>query len=160
MASLFGCVSCQKAKNKRQQLRQSVDQYYFDTKDRLFPQFDATRPDTESNKRRFKEFVGIAPAADVKHLYCNADEMGIDASYSFVFTCDTATHHAIIRHLQLTPDSSIVDFALGGFATDVWWWNKAVMAREKPHSRQQQDLRWYLWRDQKNGKDYFLTFDM
>jgi hypothetical protein len=160
MASVFGCVSCHKVKNKSQQVRHAVHRFIFEGKDRLFHPFDANRPDTESNKRRFKELVGITPPADVKNLYCNADELGSDASYSFVFTCDTSTHNAIIRYLQLTPGSRTSDFSSGYFATNVWWWNKEVTAREKPYSRQDQDLHWYLWRDQKGGKDYFLTFDI
>ncbi len=160
VAIVFGGVSCQKVKNKSQQVSHYLHRVVFEGKDRLFPQFDSTRPDTESNKRRFKDFVGIEPSADVQNLYCNADELGINASYSFVFTCDSSTHQAIIRQLRLTPDSSTADFSTGGFATNVWWWNKEITTREKPYSRQQKDLRCYLWRDQKERKDYFLTFDL
>jgi len=160
MASL-GIVSCNKVKNKKQQLSKAVHRFIFEKKEQIFPGFDSATPDTESNKRRFKDFLGVEPTPDVKNIYCNSDRFGIDASFSFVFNCDSVTHRAIIKQLELKPDSLIQNFATGGsFGTNVWWWDKEIPAKVKPYSRQQKDLRWYLWRDEKNGKDYFLTYDM
>lgn len=161
VSTVIGSVSCNKIKNKKQQLSQSIHRFIFDRKDRIFPGFDSATPDTESNRRRFKDFLGIEPTSDVKNIYCNSDRLGIDASFSFAFDCDSSTHQTIIRQLHLNPDSVIIyGFDTGSFGTNVWWWNKEITLREKPYSRQYKDLRWHLWRDQKNGKDYFVTYDM
>jgi hypothetical protein len=158
--ALVGSSSCNKIKNKKHQVSQSIQKLVFNKKDQLFPGFDSTTPDTESNKRRFKDFLGVALTPDIKDIYCKSDRIGIDASYSFVFKCNSSTHESIIKQLNLKPDSLIRDFSTGGFSTNTWWWDKGVSARSKPYSRQQKDLYWHLWRDQKNGKDYFLTYDM
>jgi len=153
--------SCDRIKNRKHQAAQRVRQFVFNQKDRVFPGFDATQADTESNRRRFKDFLGIIPTSDVKNIYCASDRLGIDASFTFAFECSLPTHQAIIQKLELRPDTAIASifFGSGGFSTGYSWWDKEIPQRVKPYSKSQGDLRWYLWRDEKRSKDYFLTFD-
>ncbi|WP_143436592.1 hypothetical protein [Hymenobacter crusticola] len=150
---------CDRLRNRKHRLTQRVRQFVFNKKDRIFPGFDATQADTESNRRRFRDFLGITPTPDVKNIYCASDRLGIDASFTFTFECSPSTHQAIIQQLQLQPDTAIVAFSSGGFSTNYAWWDKKLTEQVKPYSRSQGALRWYLWRDEKRNKDYFLTFD-
>jgi hypothetical protein len=156
----FSNNSCDRIKNRKHQITQRVRQFAFNKKGEIFPGFDATQADTESNRRRFKDFLEITPTPDVKNIYCASDRLGIDASFTFVFECNSSTHQAIIKQLQLQPDTTIVEFTTGGFSTNCSWWNKELTTKVKPYSKKQGDLRWYLWRDEKANKDYFLTYDM
>ena len=114
---LLICIySCDRVKRKSQQAvdkaHAKITEKKADIGDKLITRYDAYTPDTRFNKKRFQEFFGFAPTADVKELYCHADEMGIDHDYQFSFTCDTSTVTKIISKLALVkadqPDTSAV----------------------------------------------------
>jgi len=128
--------------------------------DKLVPYYDAYNPDTKFNKKRFEEFFGFAPTADVTAIYCHADEMGIDHDYQFSFRCDTSTVSKIVNHLKLMkaerPDS---------FSRGLWhnfaWWDSTGIATLKPYVKKgDHDTFWYLWYAPAKSKAYYFEFDM
>ena len=63
--------------------------------DKISPKFDAYHPDTEFNKKRFKDFLKVALSPDIKNIYCFDDAIGIDADYQFSFNCNKSTAELI-----------------------------------------------------------------
>jgi hypothetical protein len=139
-------ISCERIKRKSD-----------DISDKVVAKFDPIHPDTKFNKKRFAEFFGFSPTRDVTSLYCYSDELGIDASYYFSFTCSETTLQKIKDNLKLTNDSTLTE--LGGFDLNYHWWHKDKIKAIKPLTRQEGSLYWYLWYDKDNGQVYFLTFD-
>jgi hypothetical protein len=108
--------SCDRIKQKSKQVANNTKATLAEKKakfgDKLIAHYNSYKPDTKFNKRRFQEFFSFAPPADVKDIYCHADEMGIDHNYQFSFYCNSATVNKIVQNLQLTKaDSS--DLAMG-----------------------------------------------
>jgi hypothetical protein len=128
--------------------------------DKVFTPFDGFTPDTKANKKRFQEFFGFEPGADVKNLYCFDDAIGIDAGYYFAFNCQDSTRHKIIEYLALRPDTTNMGFGGGLFSQPTRWWDTAAIAKLRPYARVKDDLYRYLWYDASTGKAYFFTFNI
>ncbi|MCC2547583.1 hypothetical protein LJY25_14090 [Hymenobacter sp. BT175] len=154
----LGWVSCDQVRESRQELSQKIRQQAADKQDQLLPRFDARTPDTESNRRRFAEFLDMNPPAGVRRLYCYADELGADATYALAFESGPATTRAIIQRLGLQPDTTGLAFS-GQLLVEQAWWDQVAIARAKPYSKREGRVSSYLWRDEKTARTYFLTFD-
>jgi len=99
-------LSCGKIKRKGHQVLQESRVAAAEQFDRVIPSYDAGTPDTDNNKRRFKDHLSIDASADVKNLYTYGDYMGIDYRVEMAFTCDQATIDKIVKmnDLELVPD--------------------------------------------------------
>ncbi|MBN1150825.1 hypothetical protein JXA84_06350 [candidate division WOR-3 bacterium] len=128
--------------------------------EKVFPVFDSDTPDTENNRRRFIEFIGVDLTPDIRSIYCFDDAIGADRDYMFAFDCLPSTSEKIIIRHRLTIDT--VNSDNGFFMQDDFeWWDKEKIAELDKYS-------WtdgarnhkYYWYDNLNGKAYFFEFDM
>jgi len=131
-----------------------------DAIDKVVPAFDAYKPDTKANKKRFKDFLGIEPTTDVRNILCVDDVMGIDATYKFTFKCEDTTISKIIACLQLTKTTN--DNVTGiSFGPKVDWWDEIELSTLTPYWKKgEHETYWYLWYDKAGKQAWFLTFDM
>ena len=158
-------VACNRAKNKGRELLDAGKGKITEKKDavldKVWPQFDATVPDTKNNKKRFKDFMHFEPGPDVKNLYCEDNRIGINSSFYFVFECDDSTVSKIRHELKMTKDAE--EHLPGWFglgACPMPWWDSATIVRIKPDRAVDHKVYWYLWYDQKKKTAYLETYDM
>lgn len=134
-----GIISCEQIKNKSEQLADKVKEkteVEFRKKvqkvvDKVYPPFDHDKPNTENNKKRFKDFLKIKITPDIKGIYCFDDAIGIDADYMFVFYCNSISSKQIIKTHNIKIDSINAN---NGFAlqSDFEWWDKErIVSLEK-----------------------------
>jgi hypothetical protein len=128
--------------------------------DKIIARFDSDQPDTRFNKKRFSEFFGFQPTADVKDLYCYGDGLGIDSKYQFSFSSNTVTIDTIVSRLQLTKKEA-PDNISRGLWTSFPWWDSAKIVTIKPYYKGgEHDLHIFLWVDSIKHKAYFIEYDM
>lgn len=128
--------------------------------EKVFPPFDSDRPDTENNRQRFEEFIGVELTPDVKNIYCFDDAIGADADYMFAFNCSPYTSEKIIILHGLTIDTINSD---NGFfmQNDFDWWDKETIKNLQKYSSTDGDGNHkYYWYDSSGNKAYFFKFDM
>ena len=144
----FTFYSCDRIKDKSKDLL-----------DIVVPHFDAYKPDTKFNKKRFKNFLQVELTYDIKNIYCFDNAIGIDACYQFSFNCDTATVRKIIEKHQLKLDT-ISDYMFG-LQYDFEWWDKKKIENLDLYSWAD-DRRYfkYFWYDKTEQKAYYFDFDM
>jgi hypothetical protein len=127
--------------------------------DKLVRHYDANEPDTEFNKKRFQEHLGLPAAAGARNIYAYSDEMGIDHSYQLSFTSDSAFIATIICQNKLVKKPlELIPFNI---ATEQYWWKSSDVEALPVYWRGEQD-KWYqiLWYDAKNQKAYCLEYDL
>ena len=112
---LFTFTSCDRLKRKgletvdktqekigeaKRKLKDKKDQVF----DEVFTTYDNTKPDTEANKKRFKQHLQIDLTRDVKNIYAYGDFLGADYKVLISFTCNDSTIEKIIatKKMQLT----------------------------------------------------------
>jgi hypothetical protein len=128
--------------------------------DKVFPRFDDVRPDTDHNRRRFREFFHFAPGPDVHNLYCIADQMGIDSKFAFAFRCNEATRDRIIRELSLKKDGSPDADGSGLWPERPWWPGDRIRQLKPWHKKSDQELYQQLWYDPLTQTAYYFEFDL
>lgn len=115
LAFILTLFSCDRIKRKGDAIVDKTKQAASDTRqkmsnkannlvDKVFPTYDSGKPDTENNKKRFKEHLQIDLPTDVKNIYAYGDFLGADYKVLIAFTCDQATVDKIIavKNMQLT----------------------------------------------------------
>ena len=156
--------SCDNVKKKAHQAADKTKAVIAEKKenlgDKLIARYDPYHPDTKFNKKRFAEFFLFTPTADVKNIYCHADEMGIDHDYQFSFNCDTKTINKIILQLNLNKAASSVNYG-----SNLWhnypWWDSAKIVTLKPFFKKGDHENYsYLWYDPVKRKAYYFAFDL
>lgn len=164
----MGLVSCNHFRNKTEQVVNQVkDKTTSVVKeqakkvvDKVFLPFDAYKPDTEHNKKRFGEFLKVELTPDIKNIYCFDDAIGIDADYMFSFNCNLETSNKIIDVNQLKIDTLNSDNGFG-MQHDFDWWNKDLIGKLQKYSWTNGNQYFkYYWYDKVNEKAYFFDFDM
>lgn len=156
--------TCGKVKKESKKLAvetgQKIKEKAKDAIDKMVPSYDAYKPDTKANKKRFKEFLGVEPTADVKNIVCIDDAIGIDATYKFSFQCDDSTIKKIAAKLLLvkTEKDNVTGLNLG---PEVPWWDVGRIMNLEPYWKKgEHETYWYLWFDKIDKQAWFLTFDM
>jgi hypothetical protein len=127
--------------------------------DPVFPFFDAYTPDSKFNKKRFKDFLKVEVTPDVKSIYCFGDELGIDASYQFSFTCDTLTLKKIIQTNHLEKELNPENYGVN-IGNDFSWWDYSKLNRLTRFRWNEGDFYRYLWYDTASQQAWFLDFDV
>ena len=165
---ILGTISCGRIKNKTEQLANKVkektkEELRDQTQkaiDKLYPPFDYDKPDTENNKKRFKDFLKVDITQDVKNIYCFDDAIGIDADYMFAFNCNPTTSNKIIEVHKLEIDTLNSDNGFG-MQDDFEWWNKKRIEKLQKYSWTDGESYFkYYWYDKEENKAYFFDFDM
>lgn len=128
--------------------------------DKVYPPFDHDKPDTDNNKKRFKDFLKVDITPDVKNILCFDDAIGIDADYMFAFNCDSLTSRKIIEVHNLVLDTINSDNGFG-IQHDFEWWDKKRIEKLQKYSwtNGNQYYKFY-WYDKDNQKAYFFDFDI
>lgn len=168
MIMTIGLISCDRIRNKSEKVAEKVkekskDELRKQTQkviDKVYPPFDHNKPDTENNKKRFKDFLKVEITPDVKNIYCFDDAIGIDADYMFAFNCNKSTSKKIIDVLNLTVDTLNSD---NGFAMqdEFEWWDKdRIKILQKFSWTNGNQYFKYYWFDEENEKAYFFDFDI
>jgi hypothetical protein len=150
----------QKGKQVVNRAKLTLREQKADLGDKVIANYDAYKPDTRFNKKRFQEFFGFAPTADVKEIYCHADEMGIDHDYQFSFSCDTGTVVKIAGSLKLTKASKPDNFSSGLWHSFPWWDSTTIINLKPYFKKSEHETYWYLWYDKSKQKAYYFEFDM
>ena len=129
-------------------------------RDKIIAHYDPYHSDTKFNKKRFSEFFKFYPTPDIKNIFCYADEMGIDHSYQFSFTCDSSAINKIVTNLKL--NRGVIDGNNGsGFWQNFPWWDSSKIEKLEPFSKKEEHESYsYLWYDSSNKKAYYFSFDM
>ncbi len=128
--------------------------------DKTLPSYDSYTPDTDNNKKRFKEHIGIEPAQDVKNIYAYGDFLGADYKVLISFSCNSKTVAKIIqsKHMILTTD--ILDDGLG-FGEEFKWWDKSKIRTIKPYKEGKEGEYWkYIWYDKESEMAYYEEFSL
>jgi hypothetical protein len=128
--------------------------------DKIIPAFDSYKPDTESNKKRFKDFFGFPPSSDVTELYSFGDHMGIDGKFMFSFHCAEATKEKIIRNLGLMQAEEPDNFSIGLWEKFPWWDSSKIVTIKPYWKKGDHEFYKYLWHDKENRKIYYIDFDL
>jgi hypothetical protein len=130
------------------------------TADYVFPSYDSDRPDTESNRRRFREILQVEPTSDVKNIYCLCDFIGIDYKILISFQCDTATIQKIVteKGMELMEPEGYEGLIS---TTEFPWWNKDRIKKIRPYRKGKEFEHWqYLWFDKQTGTAYYEEFSL
>ena len=131
--------------------------------EKVFPTFNSDIPDTEANKKNFRNFLQVDITTDVKDIYCYDDAIGQDSDYMFSFSCDTITKNKIIEQHQLVKNS-IIENNSDGLQNDFFWWNKDVIKKLESYSwnsnSDRKNLYKTLWYDKKNNKAYYFEYSL
>jgi len=128
--------------------------------EKTFPTFDSEKSDTDSNKKRFIEFIKIELSRDIKNIYCFDDVIGIDSDYMFSFNCDKTTSNKIIElhDLNIKNENNENGF---GLQHDFDWWNKEkIKGLRKYEWTNGKGYFKYYWYDNENGKAYYFEFTL
>lgn len=127
---------------------------------KIFPPFDHDKPDTDNNRKRFKDFLKVEITPDVKNIYCFDDAIGIDADYMFAFNCDSITSRKIIEAHKLKIDTLNSDNGFG-LQHNFEWWDKEKIKKLKKYSwTNSSQYSKYYWYDEDSRKAYFFDFDI
>jgi hypothetical protein len=149
-----------KAKEKLNDAGQRIKEEKDKLLDRMNPDYNAKTPDTESNKRRFRENLKTEPTPDVKNIYGFADLAGADYKILMSFQCDSSTFRRI---LDANGFILIKDKTDGGllFSEDFDWWDKTVIEK-LPYAKQGiEGSYWrYIWYNEKKGMVYWQEFSL
>lgn len=132
-----GIISCDQIKNKTEQVKEKTKTELKEQTQKIiakiFPTFDSEQPDTDNNKKRFKDFLKVELTPDIKNIYCFDDAIGIDADYMLSFNCDAITSKKIIEINKLTIDTINVNNAFA-LQNDFEWWDKKRIEKLQKYS--------------------------
>jgi len=165
---MIGFFSCKRVKDKTEKVanevklktKNEIKERTQEVVDKIYPPFDHDKPDTENNKKRFRDFIKVEISKDVKNIYCFDDAIGINADYMFAFNCNLSTSKKIIEVNELKIDTLTKD---NGFLMqhDFKWWNKKRIKELKKYSWTNGNGYFkYFWYDKENQKAYFFDFDL
>ena len=132
--------------------------------EKVFPTFDSEKPDTEANKKNFRNFLKVDITSDVKNIYCFDDAIGQDIDYMFAFSCNFTTAQKIIDRHELKKDSLIGNNP-ESFQNDFFWWDKKRINELPSYSWQsnlenKKNVYKLFWYDEKYQKAYYFEYDL
>ena len=126
----------------------------------MFPTYDADKPDTEHNKKRFQEHLQVKPTADVNNIYGYGDFLGIDYKVLMAFSCDSITIQNIIHTKGMKPTESKDDDGLL-FSKEFAWWNKDQIELLEPYKVGKKGEWWqYLWYNPQTKQAWYEEFSL
>lgn len=131
--------------------------------EKVFPTFNSDTPDTEANKKDFRNFLMVDITSDVKNIYCFDDAIGQDVDYMFSFSCNSKTAENIIERHSLIKDS-LVGNNPEGMQHDFFWWDKKRISELESYSwdsdSDRKNSHKIFWYDEENQKAYYFEYDL
>jgi hypothetical protein len=157
-------LSCNRIVKKSEEVVDNAKEKIIEKKDdlvdKVFPVYDHSAPDTDNNKKRFKEHLQIDITNDVKNIYSYGDFLGADYKVLFTFTCNQASIDKIIGIKQMQLSQSGFDSGLY-FSNDLKWWDADKIKRIVPHKSGVESEYWqYLWYDAKTRQAFYQEFSL
>ena len=168
LATLFSCDRLKrkghevvdKTHEKVSKTKQKISNKKDQLVDKFLPTYDNGKPDTENNKKRFKEHLQIDLTDDVKNIYAYGDFSGADYKVLISFTCDKTTVDKIIAAKKMQLESSKDDDGLF-FLDEFKWWNRDKIELLEPYKVGKEYEYWqYLWYDRKSKTAYYEEFSL
>jgi hypothetical protein len=168
---LFTLFSCDRIKRKGNKIITATKETAAETKqkvsdkkdqliDKVFPSYDSNKPDTKSNRKRFREHLQVEPIDDVKNIYAYGDFLGADYKVLIAFTCEKTTIDKIIaaKKMQLTTtkdDDGLL------FLDKFKWWDKDKIEFLEPYKVGKETEYWeYLWYDPTTKQAYYEEYSL
>lgn len=131
--------------------------------EKVFPTFDSDIPDTDANKKNFRNFIKVEITPDVKNIYCFDDAIGQDADYMFSFNCNSETATKIINYHSLIKDS-VKGNNPEGLQHDFFWWDKKKINELESYSwdstNDGKSFHKMFWYDHEKQKAYYFEYDL
>jgi len=156
----FSIFSCDRVKKKGENVIAKAKNGASKQLDKIFPTYDAYKPDTDHNKRRFKEHLQVELTDDVKNIYSYGDFLGINYKVLIAFTCSKTTINSIIeiKKMQKTPSKD--DDGLF-FLAEFKWWDKDKIELLTPYKIGEKGKHWqYLWYDRKTKQAFYEEYSL
>jgi len=155
-----GAAAVDKAGRTVAQAKQKISSKKNQLADKIFPGFDSEKPDTENNKRRFREYLEVDLIEDVRNIYCYGDFLGADYKVLIAFSCDPITIDKVIAVKKMQQVTSKDDDGLF-FSENFKWWDKDRIKMLQPSKVGKEEENWqYLWYDPKTKQAYFEAYSL
>lgn len=117
-------------------------------------------PNTERDKKRFREYLLTEIPEDVKSIYTYGDFLGADYKVLIAFTCNHSTIKKIVALKKMSLASKEKDNGLN-FMAKFPWWDKGKIELLKPYKVGKEDEYWeYLWFDSITRQAYYEEFSL
>ena len=171
IAFLATLSSCDRLKRKGHEVVDKTQEKIGETKqkisekknklvDKFFPIYDNGKPDTENNKKRFKEHLQVDLTDDVKNIYAYGDFLGVDYKVLISFSCDNSTIENIIATKKMKLTTWKDDDGLF-FLDEFNWWVKEKIELLEPNKVGKVGEYWqYLWYDKKSKTAYYEEYSL
>lgn len=171
LALLLTLFSCDRIKRKGDAVVDKTKQAASETKqkisdkgnnlvDEVLPTYDNGKPDTENNKKRFKEHLQVDLTSDVKNIYAYGDFLGADYKVLIGFTCYQTTIDKIIAAKKMQLTTSKDDDGLF-FLDEFKWWDKDKIELLEPFKvGKEAEYCQYLWYDPKTRQAFYEEYSL
>ena len=155
-----GQKAVDKTKEKVAETNQNINAKKNQLVDKVFPIYDSGKPNTENNKKRFKEHLQVDLTSDIKNIYAFGDFLGADYKVLISFGCDTATLNKIVTAKAMTISTVDNDDGLL-FLDEFIWWDKKAIDKINPFKIGKEYESWqYLWYDKESKTAYYEEFSL
>ncbi len=152
--------SCDRLKKKGENVITKAKDGASKQLDKVFPTYDSYKPDTDHNKKRFKEHLQVELTSDVKNIYSYGDYLGINYKVLIAFTCNKKTINSIIDIKKMQETTSKDDDGLL-FLDEFKWWNKDKIELLTPYKIGKEGKYWqYLWYDRKTKQAFYEEYNL
>ena len=171
LAFVVTLFSCNRLRRKGQETVDKTKEVVSDTKQKVIkkageladevilkPVIDT--PNTERDKKRFREYLLTELSGDVTNIYSYGDFFGADYKILIAFACDQSTIDRIIatKKMQLTTikdDDGLL------FMDEFHWWEKDKIELLEPYKVGKEYEYWkYLWYDPKTRQAFYEEFSL
>jgi len=117
-------------------------------------------PNTERDRKRFREYLLTEIPDDVKNINSYADFLGADYKILISFTCNKSTIEKIVAAKKMESTTTKNDGGLF-FGEEFLWWDKDKIKLLDPYKVGKDHEYWkYLWFDPKTKQAYYEEFSL
>ncbi|HSC54990.1 MAG TPA: hypothetical protein VLC98_15260 [Phnomibacter sp.] len=155
-----GYDSVDKTKEVASDTKQKISKKAGELVDKVILKPAIDTPNTERDKKRFRDYVLTEPSNDVTNIHSYGDFFGSDYKVLIAFTCNQSTIDRIIatKKMQLTTTKD--DDGLF-FLDEFPWWDKDKIELLEPYKVGKENEYWkYLWYDPKTKQAFYEEFSL
>lgn len=149
-----------KTKEVVSETKQKINRKAIELIDSVILQPSVDTPNTDRDKKRFKEYLLKEIPEDVKDIYTYGDFLGADYKVLIAFTCNASTIEKIVASKKMGLASKENDSGLN-FMAEFPWWDKGKIQLLEPYKVGKENEYWkYLWFDPKTKQAYYEEFSL
>jgi hypothetical protein len=149
-----------KTKEVVSETKQKINRKASDFLDSVILKPSVDTPNTERDKRCFREYLLTEIPEDVKMIYSYGDFFGADYKVLISFTCNPSTIDKIVASKKMDLTTKKDDGGLN-FMAEFPWWDKEKIRLLKPYKVGKEYEYWkYLWFDPKTKQAYYEEFSL